>query len=50
MIVTERPLAVVVLKEGETLSHEALREYLSPRMAKWWLPDATEFVEVIPKT
>ena len=46
----ERPMAVVVLKEGGALTHDELREYLTPRMAKWWLPDATEFVEVIPKT
>jgi fatty-acyl-CoA synthase len=46
----ERPLAVVVLRPGHALSHAELREFLGPRMAKWWLPDATEFVAEIPKT
>jgi len=46
----ERPLAAVVLKEGETVSAEELRELLAPKFAKWWLPDRFEFVEEIPKT
>jgi fatty-acyl-CoA synthase len=47
---SERPLAVVVLKEGATATPEALRAYLAPRFAKWWLPDAFEFAAEIPKT
>jgi fatty-acyl-CoA synthase len=27
-----------------------LREFLAPHFAKWWLPDAFEFVDEIPKT
>ena len=46
----ERPLAVVVLKEGQTVTDEQLREHLAPKFAKWWLPDRFEFVEEIPKT
>jgi fatty-acyl-CoA synthase len=46
----ERPLAAVVLKEGETVSADELKEHLSPKFAKWWLPDRFEFVEEIPKT
>lgn len=46
----ERPLAAVVLKEGETASEEELVSYLAPRFAKWWLPEAVEFVDEIPKT
>ena len=46
----ERPLAVVVLKEGQTATDEQLREHLAPKFAKWWLPDRFEFVEEIPKT
>ena len=46
----ERPLAVVVLKEGQTATDEELREHLAPKFAKWWLPDRFEFVEEIPKT
>jgi fatty-acyl-CoA synthase len=47
---TERPLAAVVLKEGESASAEELREFLAPQFAKWWLPDRIEFVTEIPKT
>jgi len=46
----ERPLAVVVLKEGQTVTDEELREHLAPKFAKFWLPDAFEFVEEIPRT
>jgi fatty-acyl-CoA synthase len=46
----ERPLAVVVLKEGETATPDDLRAYLEPSFAKWWLPEAFEFVDEIPKT
>lgn len=46
----ERPLACVVLNPDETLTHEELIEYLTPRMARWWLPSATQVVEEIPKT
>jgi fatty-acyl-CoA synthase len=46
----ERPLAVVVLKQGQTATPEELREFLAPRFAKWWLPDRFEFIEAIPKT
>jgi fatty-acyl-CoA synthase len=47
---SERPLAVVVLKEGQTATGEQLREHLAPKFAKWWLPDRFEFVDEIPKT
>jgi fatty-acyl-CoA synthase len=46
----ERPLAVIVLKEDESVSEEELREHLEADFAKWWLPDAYEFVEELPMT
>jgi fatty-acyl-CoA synthase len=46
----ERPLAVVVLRQGESASADALRDHLSPMFVKWWLPDHFEFVDEIPKT
>ncbi|MEM9714189.1 MAG: long-chain fatty acid--CoA ligase [Actinomycetota bacterium] len=46
----ERPLACVVLHDGASLTHDELIEFLTPRMAKWWLPDATEIVDEVPKT
>jgi fatty-acyl-CoA synthase len=46
----ERPLACVVPKPGQTLTREAILEYLAPHVAKWWLPDDVVFVEGLPKT
>ena len=46
----ERPLACVVLKEGETATEEEILEHLKPLVAKWWLPDAVEFIDEVPKT
>jgi fatty-acyl-CoA synthase len=46
----ERPLACVVLHEGEELTAEELTEYLRPRMARWWLPDRIEFIDEVPRT
>jgi fatty-acyl-CoA synthase len=46
----ERPLAVVVLKDGCTASSDDLRDFLAPHFAKWWLPDAIEFAAEIPRT
>jgi fatty-acyl-CoA synthase len=46
----ERPLAVVVLKPGQTATADDLRAFLAPNFAKWWLPDAIEFAQEIPRT
>jgi len=46
----ERPVACVVVKPGEDLSAEEVLEWLQPRVAKWWLPDAVEFIDEVPKT
>ena len=46
----ERPLACVVVKDGEQLTADELIDFLAPRVAKWWLPDAVEFIDEVPKT
>ena len=46
----ERPLAVVVLKEGERTTPEELRSYLALKFAKWQLPDGFVFANEIPRT
>ena len=46
----ERPLAVVVLKEGCQVSDAELRDFLALRFARWQLPDAFVFVEELPHT
>jgi fatty-acyl-CoA synthase len=48
----ERPLACVVPKpefKGQLTKQEIL-DYLTPRVAKWWLPDDVVFIEAVPKT
>ncbi len=47
---SERPVACVVLKEGAKASDEELREWLEPRFAKYWLPDAYVRLQQIPRT
>ena len=44
----ERPLAIVVPKAGQTVSHEDILEFIAPKFAKWWLPDATVLTDNIP--
>jgi acyl-CoA synthetase (AMP-forming)/AMP-acid ligase II len=46
----ERPLAAVVLKPGLHASPSELRTFLSSQFPKFWLPDAFEFVDAIPRT
>ncbi len=45
----ERPLAVVVLKEGKEATPQELIAYLAPNFAKWSLPDHVVFVNEIPR-
>ena len=47
---SERPLACVVLEEGQSKTAEEVLEYLAPTLAKWQLPDAVEFIDEVPKT
>lgn len=46
----ERPLLVVVRKPGAAVCGEDLRSFLAGKVAKWWVPDAVEFVDEIPHT
>jgi fatty-acyl-CoA synthase len=46
----ERPLLVVVLKEGQSASPKELLDFLGGKVAKWWLPDDVVFVAEIPHT
>ncbi|MGB3806381.1 MAG: long-chain fatty acid--CoA ligase [Erythrobacter sp.] len=46
----ERPVLFVVKKEGTDCTPESVIEFLSSKVAKWWLPDAVEFVDDIPHT
>ncbi len=47
----ERPLAAVVLAEdADAVTADDLREFLAPKVAKFWLPDKIVFIDDIPKT
>jgi len=46
----ERPLAAVVLKDGEQATPEELRDFLADKVAKWWLPERWTFIDAVPKT
>jgi fatty-acyl-CoA synthase len=46
----ERPLLIVVPAEGQTPTSKELLDFLAPRIAKWWLPDAVIFVSELPLT
>jgi len=46
----ERPLLVLVRKPGADPKPADVLEFLSHRVAKWWLPDAVEFVDELPHT
>jgi fatty-acyl-CoA synthase len=46
----ERPMAVVVLKDGAEATPDDLREHLSSHFSKWQLPERVEFIDEIPRT
>jgi len=46
----ERPLLVLVMKKGESLSKEDMLAYLRGKVASWWMPDDVVFVDDIPHT
>ena len=46
----ERPLLVIVLKEGQSASKDELLGFLNGKVANWWMPDDVVFVREIPHT
>jgi len=46
----ERPLAVVVAKDGASVSAEELRNFLADKVVRWWLPERWTFIDEIPRT
>ena len=47
---SERPLLLVHRKEGAAVTKEGLLNFLSDKVAKWWLPDDVVFVDELPHT
>ena len=46
----ERPLALVVMKQGAAATPDDLQSFLAARVARWWVPERWAFVGEIPKT
>jgi fatty-acyl-CoA synthase len=46
----ERPLLLLVCKEGREVASEAMLDFLRGKVAKWWLPDAVVCVASLPHT
>ncbi|MCJ7422370.1 long-chain fatty acid--CoA ligase [Sphingomicrobium astaxanthinifaciens] len=46
----ERPLLVCVREEGHHVTGEEVLAGIRDQVAKWWLPDAVEFVDELPHT
>ena len=46
----ERPLLVIVLKEGQSATKQEILGFLEGKIAKWWMPDDIVFVAAIPHT
>ncbi|MFN3511153.1 MAG: AMP-binding protein, partial [Tsuneonella troitsensis] len=46
----ERPILVCVAKPDMVVSADEILDHLRDKVAKWWMPDAIEFVDEIPHT
>ena len=46
----ERPLLVVVPREGRKPSKDDILAFMEGKIAKWWMPDDVAFVDEIPHT
>jgi fatty-acyl-CoA synthase len=46
----ERPLLLIVRDPGSAVGEADIRAFLAGEVAKWWLPDAIEFVDELPHT
>ena len=46
----ERPLLILVPKDGAKPSPEAMKDFLKGKLAKWWMPDDVVLIDEIPHT
>jgi fatty-acyl-CoA synthase len=46
----ERPLLVVVLKQGQSATRDDILQFMKGKIANWWMPDEVVFVDEIPHT
>ncbi|WP_373080624.1 long-chain-fatty-acid--CoA ligase [Zhongshania sp.] len=47
---SERPLLLVILQEGQSLSREEMLAWFDGKVAKWWIPEDCLFVDALPHT
>ncbi len=47
---SERPLLLVVRRDGSELTRDTLLLWLEKRVARWWLPEEVLFIDEIPHT
>jgi fatty-acyl-CoA synthase len=47
---SERPLACVVVKDGESMTKDDVLAHIAPSLAKWQVPDDVVFIDEVPKT
>jgi len=45
----ERPLLIVVAKEGMVFTDDDMRQFYEGKVAKWWVPDQVQIVAEIPR-
>tara|TARA_R110000850_G_scaffold15019_5_gene47339 strand:+ start:73 stop:1701 length:1629 start_codon:yes stop_codon:yes gene_type:complete len=46
----ERPILLAIKKEGSSVHAAAVQDFLSDKIAKWWMPDDVIFVSELPHT
>ncbi len=46
----ERPLLIIVRRDGEAVEREDILDYLKDKVVKWWLPNDVVFVDELPHT
>ncbi|MFL6713657.1 MAG: 3-(methylthio)propionyl-CoA ligase [Sulfurifustis sp.] len=46
----ERPLLIVVKKQGMNVTRDEILKFYEGKVAKWWLPDDVVFVDSLPHT
>ena len=47
---TERPLLLVILKDGEEMEKAEMLAWFEDKVAKWWIPGDCVFVDSLPHT
>ncbi|GGC60530.1 long-chain-fatty-acid--CoA ligase [Chelatococcus reniformis] len=46
----ERPLLIIIPKEGRSPTRADILDFMQGKIAKWWMPDDVVFVDAIPHT